>query len=246
MKLFFKLLLTFVLIPASVGGLFYYLNHHGFFNINRIQIRVQDSTNFETALRKPLQKLDQQLETWRGQSLWSLDLEKISTELRKEEWIQSFHIVRHWPSGLQLTVNPERIYFVYLSNKGQIFPVMGNGSFLDVLDVGQSPDLPIATESEFEKSKEIRLKAIEVLKQIPYQGAFSQQTISEIHYDPRSGFSFSLVQGDLRVKMGEDKIRTKSFRVSKVIDYLETKKFQARVIDANLSQKVLVRLRKGP
>ena len=55
-----------------------------------------------------------------------------------------------------------------------------------------------------------------------------------------------MTQSGLRVKVGEDRVRTKSFRISQVLDYLDSRKFQARVIDANLSQKVLVRLRKEP
>ena len=55
-----------------------------------------------------------------------------------------------------------------------------------------------------------------------------------------------LLQNGLQIKIGDEHVRTKSFRISKVLDYLDSKKFQARVIDANLSQKVLVRLRKDP
>ena len=43
-------------------------------------------------------------------------------------------------------------------------------------------------------------------------------------------------------KYGEDQFEIKSSRVSQVIDYLENRDLKARVIDANLSKKVLVRL----
>jgi cell division protein FtsQ len=51
---------------------------------------------------------------------------------------------------------------------------------------------------------------------------------------------------ELRVKLGNENFESKSLRVSQVIDYIENKQIEARVIDANLSQKVLVRLRKEP
>jgi cell division protein FtsQ len=38
----------------------------------------------------------------------------------------------------------------------------------------------------------------------------------------------------------------KAARVAQVIEYMETRQLEARVIDANLSKKVLVRLRKDP
>ena len=246
MKLWLKLILTFVVLPASCAGFFYYLNDSGFFNLSQIEIIIEDSSLSKQALKKSVEKLDQQLELLRGQPLWGLKLQAISTQLSGETWIQSFHITRRWPATLQLTVKPQALYFVFMTNAGQILPVMENGFFLDSLKAGESPDLPIAVGNIFNKSLEIRKKAIEILKQIPAQGSFSRQTISEIHYEPRGGFSFLLVQNGLRIKIGEDQVRTKSFRISKVLDYLEFKKFQARVIDANLSQKVLVRLRKDP
>jgi cell division protein FtsQ len=246
MKLGLKLFITFILIPSSCVGLFYFLNERGFFNLNQIEIIVENSSFSKQALKKSVEKLDQQLELLRGQPLWRLQLQSISADLSSEKWIQSFHMTRRWPATLQLTVKPQALYFVYLDQKGQISPVMENGFFLDTLNPGDSPDLPIAVGQDFEKSLSVRQKAIHILKQIPAQGTFSRLTISEIHHDKRGGFSFLLTESGLQIKIGEEQIRTKSFRISKVLDYLETKKFQARVIDANLSQKVLVRLRKDP
>lgn len=246
MKLWIKVFITFVVLPIAAIGFFYFLDQRGFFNLSQIQIIVEDSSQFKFALKKPVEKLDQRLEQLRGQSLLSLKLRTIIEELDQETWIESFHLSRHWPSTLQLVVKPEKIFFNVINSKGEMTPVLENGFFLEPIKAGEAPDLPIATASVFEKSHQTRLKLIEILKQIPDQGTFSRRTISEIHFDARNGFSFSLVNSGLRVKMGEEKIRTKSLRVSKVLDYLDSKKFQARVIDANLSQKVLVRLRKDP
>lgn len=246
MKKWLKLVLTIIVLPVSCAGFFYFLNQRGFFNLNQIEIVIEDSSHAKQALRKSVEKLDQKLELLRGQPLWGLRLQAISSELSKEKWIDSFHITRRWPATLQLSVKPQGLYYVYINSQGHLLPVMDNGHFLDVLKAGDSPDLPIAVGKIFDQSFEVRKKAIEILKQIPAQGTFSRQNISEIHYLERGGFSFMLVQNGLQIKIGEDKVRTKSFRISKVLNYLESKKFQARVIDANLSQKVLVRLRKDP
>ncbi len=56
----------------------------------------------------------------------------------------------------------------------------------------------------------------------------------------------TMIKTGIQVKMGEDQVSLKSARVAQVVDYLETRQFDARVIDANLSKKVLVRLRKDP
>ncbi len=246
MRLWFKFFVTFFFLPLVSAGFFYYLNEKGFFNLKNIEILVEDSSYSRKALKKSVEKLDRKLELLRGQPLWQLGLQAVSSDLANEKWIRSFHLTRRWPSTLRLTVRPQALYYVLLNSQGEILPVMESGHFLDVLRVGDSPDLPIAVGSGFEKSFETRKKAIQILKQIPAQGTFSRQTISEIHYSSQSGFSFKLLQNGLQIKIGEDKVRTKSFRIGKVLDYLEFKKFQARVIDANLSQKVLVRLRKDP
>lgn len=251
MKIWLKIVFTFVIFPAACAAFGFYLNHMGFFNVEQVEIMIEDSgpatqAQSKPAFRKSVQKLNEKLERLRGQSLWEIELQKISNELAAEKWIKSFHLTRRWPSTLQVTVQSQSLFFVYMNSQGKVWPVMESGDFLDPLNAGESPDLPIAVNSIFEKSFEVRKKAIENLKQIPSQGTFSRQTISEIHYSARDGFSFMLMQNGLQIKMGEDKIRAKSFRISKVLDYLENKKFQARVIDANLSQKVLVRLRKDP
>ena len=50
----------------------------------------------------------------------------------------------------------------------------------------------------------------------------------------------------MRVNLGDDEVLKKSLRVSQVLNYVDEHQLDARVIDANLSKKVLVRLRKGP
>jgi cell division protein FtsQ len=99
---------------------------------------------------------------------------------------------------------------------------------------------------QFEKNIEMRKKAIRLMSEVPADGKFSKRNISELRYDPKEGFWATLIQSGIRVKIGEENIPLKSARVAQVIEYMETRQLEARVIDANLSKKVLVRLRKDP
>jgi cell division protein FtsQ len=55
-----------------------------------------------------------------------------------------------------------------------------------------------------------------------------------------------VAKSNIKIKLGEDQFAVKSARVSQVMDYLEKRDLKARVIDANLSKKVLVRLQQSP
>lgn len=246
MRIFWRILLTFVVLPVAVVGLFYFLDQNGYFNLTKIEILIDNSSSTKLSLKSKVAEASQKLEIYRGQSLWRLKLNEINQILDAEKWVETFRISRQWPAKLQIQITPSPVYFVYMSSKGEFFPVIKNGTILDSVGVEEWPDVPLTRNSEFVKSEEMRRKAIQLLRDIPLQGNFSRAQISEIHFDAKNGFSFTLVRDGIVVRMGEDQVRTKSLRVSQVIDYLEDKKFQARVIDANLSQKVLVRLRKDP
>jgi cell division protein FtsQ len=70
--------------------------------------------------------------------------------------------------------------------------------------------------------------------------------VSEIGYDRKEGSWIKLLNSETRVNLGEEQFEIKSARISQVIEYLEGRNLKARVIDANLSKKVLVRLQQNP
>ena len=73
----------------------------------------------------------------------------------------------------------------------------------------------------------------------------SRTKLSEVSYDRRDGYWIQLIDSNVKIKFGENDFAMKSARVSQVLEYLEKKDLKARVIDANLSKKVLVRLQQS-
>jgi cell division protein FtsQ len=245
-KLLLKLFIAFVFLPSAIAGTMYWLNQHGFFAVQEVQIELIDA-QAQAGFYAPLvEKLEKQMAAFKGESLWSVKMSGVVQILNSQNWIQTHSIVRSWPRTIRLTVKPYDVKLLYLGKGGKYVPIIENGSFLDSVDSKLAPDVALLEGEVFAQKKDLRTKAVQVLKEIPAEGSFSKKTISEMRYSSKEGFMVTLVKSGIQVKIGEEQVALKSARVAQVVDYLETRQFEARVIDANLSKKVLVRLRKDP
>lgn len=245
-KFLFKLFVALVVIPASVFGTIHWLDRTGFFNLDHIEITIENGQQNWKYLQPLVADLDQRLEKYRGQSLWTLDLGQISNQIQGLKWMESNYLSRSWPTRLNVRITPKDVKLLYLAKSGEMFPIVSDGSFLSPVSSKHAPDVVLLEGDHFEKNAEMRKKAVRAISEIPLEGKFSKKNISEIRYDPKEGFWATLIQSGIKVKLGEENIPLKAARVSQVIEYMETRELEARVIDANLSKKVLVRLRKEP
>ncbi len=246
-KLLIKLAFAFILLPAAIAGTLYHLNKSGTFNVTQIDIVFEDEVAEQKSFLLPLaEDLKKNMAAYKGKSLWTLPLQKISDEVSSYNWIESSSIKRSWPNTLSFRVHPYQVKLLYRGRTGKILPVIKSGDFLDPIETPQAPDVALLDGEVFLKKTELRKKAVELMEDVPAEGSFSRKTISEIRYDHQEGFWMTLIKSGIQVKIGEDKVALKSARVSQVVDYLDSHQFEARVIDANLSKKVLVRLRKAP
>ncbi|MCE3010855.1 MAG: FtsQ-type POTRA domain-containing protein [Proteobacteria bacterium] len=245
-KLLSRLILVFVLIPAGLVGLFYQLESNGFFNISQIPILIEQNSQHEQFLKPLVLDLESHLTRLRGQSLVRVDLKDIKAKIAAQSWIQNVQLSRRFPDQLQVSVVPKKVKLLYLSDSHDLRPVLDDGSFLKSIPAHQAPDVAILEGSRFAQDLPLRKKAVEVISQVPETGKFSVGTISSIRYDAKEGFWATMIESGIQVKLGQDRFFTKSSRVSQVLEYLENREMNARVIDADLSKKVLVRLRKGP
>lgn len=244
-KLIFRLLIAFIFLPAAVVSSVYYLNHKGFFNIQVVDVRVEEATAGQELYLKPhLEKIKKQFSTVTGQSLWDIELLDISRKLKNEEWVEWVNIKRVWPATLEITVRPHEIKLLYV-NKEILRPVIRDGRVLQKVKLIDMPDVPVLEGKKF-SDVDMRRRAVQVLESLPQDGSFSRNRISEVRHSDKEGFWVTLINSGTKVKLGEDDLEVKAQRVSQVVDYLKTQQFDARVIDANLSKKVLVRLRNHP
>jgi len=245
-KLILSLIFGVVVIPLSVVGVIYSLNQSGFFNLDNIQIVVENSDGQSHFLKPLVSELDHEIDQARGISLWKLDLKKIETQVNAHSWVEQVSLTRRWPSQLQVSVVPREVKLLFVNADGSLSPIVEDGNFLPSVSAKEAPDVALLEGDVFKKDSSLRKKAVGVMNEIPKDGRFSRKTISEMNFDSKEGFWATLIQSGIRVKLGEENIPTKAARVGQVLEYMETRDLQARVIDADLSKKVLVRLRKDP
>ncbi|PIS10682.1 MAG: cell division protein [Bdellovibrio sp. CG10_big_fil_rev_8_21_14_0_10_47_8] len=245
-KTLFKIFMSLVVIPTFVVGVLYWLNERGFFNLQQIELAVEGNDQGSNFLKPLLADLNKELETYRGTSLWSLDLPEVSEKVKKMRWIQGSSLSRRWPHQLSVRILPREVKLLFVSQNGKLLPIVEDGSFLQPVAAGEAPDVSLLAGDVFEKNVEMRKKAVTTISEIPDEGRFSRKTISELRYDSKEGFWATLIQSGMKVKIGDGQVSLRAARVSQVIEYMESRQLEARVIDANLSKKVLVRLRKGP
>ncbi len=247
-KLFWLKLVTSVfVIPSIILGTLYFLNTRGFFNLEKFEFQVSEHKSIENYLIPLRDSLQKQLTSYQNRSLWEIQLAEVSQVLKNQKWIDSFKISRVWPNKLKIEIQPKEIFFIYSTGKGELLPVVNDGSFLPEVRYPATPDVAIVHGQLFAKSAEMRRKVVKIIKDLPKVGKFSPDTLAEIQYDSKEGFWTTLVQSGIKVKLGdENKIPVKSQRVSQVLDYLAHRSLDAKVIDADLSKKVLVRLHKKP
>ena len=234
---------------ALLGGLHVHLDRQGYYNLHEFEIEVVNRSEESGRLFVHLtSQLSERLRKFHGQSLWTLPLEDVSKELSQQLWIDSFKIVRVWPHRVRLKLFAGEIAFNYMksSRRGvsQIFPVTWEGKILEPVKAQIAPLVPFVNSSDLVETRESLARTLNVLKDIPQEGMFSRNKISEIGFKKNDGFWVQLIHSDIHINLGEDQIARKSRRLAQVLDYVESREIDVRVIDANLSKKVLVRLRK--
>lgn len=242
----FKILMIVIIIPVVMVGSVYFMNKQGVFNLQSVQVAIDGFESHPHYFSPLSAKLNQRLQQYKNQSLWKLDLNSISKQVFQEDWIASARISRQWPSNLQVNVVPKKIKLLMADGAANFLPVDESGSLLRPVKSSQAPRLPILKSSAFMKDVSIRKQAVDFVSQLPIEGKFSQQSLSEIYYDSKKGFWTTLIDQNIQVNLGKENLPIRSARVSQVLEYMDNREMQARVIDADLSKKVLVRLRKDP
>lgn len=248
LKKIIKFSFTFIVIPMLIIGSIWYLNEKHVFDLTELQFKTEfrDGHTSRPILDNEIGSLSKKLEEFKGISLFEVNLEKIQETIESENWVKSVEIYREWPNRLKIQIDAYDIVMLYWMNEKKIFPILENNRLLEPLPLAQAPDRAITVEKKIFSEAKVRQKAIDLIGSLPTSGLFISSKIAEIGYDSKEGFWTELMDKELRVKLGNENFESKSLRVSQVLEYIENKQIEARVIDANLSQKVLVRLRKEP
>ena len=258
MRLFKKLLklaTALILLPLALFLSVYSLDQQGFFQIDSVDIRIEALSSQKNYISSKVKQLQLKLNSIKGISLWKVPLSQLSKTLTEEKWIKSFQIARAWPSGIVLEIEPDLIEILVISQEGmnastsavaEIRPITKSGNILEKIKSSTAPNTVVTYDAIFLNNQKIREGALSVMNSLPASGSLSAATVSEIGYDKKEGYWIKLLQSETKVNFGDEQFEIKAARISQVINYLDGRNLKARVIDANLSKKVLVRLQQTP
>ena len=82
-KTFFKLFIALIVIPAGVIATLFWTNQRGFYNLDHIEIAIENGRKDPQYLQPLVADLDRKLEKYRGLSLWELDLKQIAEQINQ-------------------------------------------------------------------------------------------------------------------------------------------------------------------
>tara|TARA_B100001248_G_scaffold262290_1_gene257335 strand:- start:14070 stop:14807 length:738 start_codon:yes stop_codon:yes gene_type:complete len=219
-------------------------DYQGYFNLKSFDYSILPNKRMQGAAIFDLYKASssQAFQGLRGKSLLGISVAGIRDSLMQEEWVEAVHIRRVFPKSLKIEVVPKE-WWAYFEKDSQFYPLTKSGDLLGRVPVLQGPDLPLIrlSEKDFHLYKHI---IMQVLKRLPEEALFSFRYLQEIGRD-REGLYFVIQPDHMKVRVGTENLDLRMARVEKVLHYLKDHDLQGRVINADFTQKVVVKLRKA-
>lgn len=224
-----KLLLTFCLICAALlffnsGGFSLFsviLEDIDYFKITRISVQGnRNATADEIRTSSGISV---------GSSLLSVDAEKISAAVKKENlWVDQIRISRNWPDTVILRVQEYEPYALIASGVGeheQFYYLDRKGTVFVKTSAGMDLDYPVITGLEdIEETEGVAEEIKSPLELLKLAGSNNPnlpiQSISELHLDAQEGLVLHLVEHPFPIFLGDDEIRKKYVRLRKVLEML--------------------------
>jgi cell division septal protein FtsQ len=227
-----------------------FLHQMGLFEVSSIGVEVLSSGDDakgtpgdDVELRTRLEK---RLGTFAHKRIWEIDLGQMKAAIMHDHWVGDVRISRWFPNEIRVRVSARTPVLVLVGAKGEMIPVGEDASLMGELAPERLPDAPLLRGEFFVTDRVKREKAVAFVLGLPERGALSRRNISEITWTQDEGYTLTMINPKVEVRLGEDRASLKIARVTQVLNYLSANHLKSHVIDASFSKKVLVRLRKGP
>ncbi|MBX3016752.1 MAG: FtsQ-type POTRA domain-containing protein [Bdellovibrionaceae bacterium] len=222
------------------------LQREGFFKIESVEISLNEGVMMPAWLQSEWQSMRKDALKMKGRDLWSLDMDEVVREIKARPWVREVSLSRSWPDALVLSIDPKELKALARAKKGALVPVLEDGTTLSAEQMTNFVSLPIFS-GEITNEDPARIKeALRLLSLFPGQGVLSIDRVSEVGFHEKEGYWILVMPFATKVRWGFGDFEKKISRVKQVMEYLDSRQIGARVIDADLSKKVVVRLRKTP
>jgi len=171
-----------------------------------------------------------------GTNLLGFDVESAEAKAQELNWVDQVDIRIAWPSRVVISVRehqPLALVAIDGDNGGQLHYIDRDGTVFAPVKPGQDIDFPVITGQLADSG----LEGDQIVADTPSAGAlrFLQlaargnailpvQAVSEVHVDPELGLIVYLVDRPFPIYIGENRIRTKYYRLVKILERLYRKK----------------------
>ena len=208
-------------------------------------------------LSKLMEEAVQTMEQWKGKKLWQLPFFRLPESLAPASlsWLEYAKVYRLWPSHLKVELKPKRPKALYLLEKNKGLKkwqfLFEDGTLSKAFSTSHLSlkerkmfktffGKPLGLQEE--ESQALRKRALQLLVSLKQSPSEVLTKVKEIQFSELHGFTLG---PSSRIHLGLQDFTLKLRRVAKVIQYLKEKNLQWRVIDAELSHKILVSTRKS-
>lgn len=224
-----------IVIPfaAAIGFIGYQFFLSDAMRVSEILI---EGSNLDTRYR-PL------LVTKIGDPFWKLSLIKEVENLKQQRWVESVEVRRQLPTTIVISIQERKPVAIVGDKKGNFSLIDKRSNYIDHVEMAEAPDLPLLLGDSLVKGRALREQGLDLIQQLPAEGALSKQDLSHVEYDPEKGFVLTLQKTGIQIKLGKDNIPLRIDRARRVVQYLGQHNITGKVVDADFSKKVLVQTR---
>ena len=214
------------------------------FKVTHIQVDSGPDDSSKAMFDEHGPQLRAKLEKFKGSEIWTVDVNQIASSVQGLSWIRAAQVRRVFPNTIRLDLEVKPVAAVIVTDAGKLVPLSVEADLLPPLPARKFPDVPVLRDRRMLRDSGLRSKTVKLLSELPSEGLLSSKNVAEVSVDKENQFWLSLIEDKSQVKIGIDNVGLRAARVEKVLEYLRANQLQARVIDADFSKKVVVKLRK--
>ena len=231
-----------VLIPVGLFFLLIFGLFSPFAKIKFVELRV-DPLLKDTARWTPEQERKFLLyaDGLKDQRIWAVNLNKAVRDLHEISPAVRPRIYRKLPHRLIVVLQKSAPLLLLLRSGGDIHPVSFQGDLHPPLPSDQFMDLPVLRGEAFYKSRELRERALSLIRSFPDKGFLVPWNVSEITYDGQKQiFTLFLIPGHTALKIKTRPSKKQILNINFVLEYLLKQKMTGRTVDARFEKKIIV------
>jgi cell division septal protein FtsQ len=182
-------------------------------------------------------------------NLFTLRLKEVAKRLEEHPWIEQVKVRKVFPNKIWIQIEERKP--IAILQLGELFYIDAKGVIFSPVEGGDTFDYPFLTgltlqslEKDPVEAKRLITKALEFLRVINKEQAFSAEEISEIHMEKASGLQcFTKAEG-IEVRMGWEHFGEKLRRLS--IVWSDLKKRGVSIVSIDCSDLKRMVVKKSP